>query len=715
MHLKQETNSNLIILVLSRRDAFESREAIRNTWAFGETNVFFLVGEEYCSYPPEGRMSGACQSNGEPVSAESLEKHRLEEEQKTADLRKEPYVVLLPSIIDNEDLPTKIRKAYKWALDNTNANWIVHVFDDSFVRVQSLKTYIVNIHNNLTLVGPEELNCNVLSKVQLKVDPCLANCSLTERNILYHTSFSLGSASLIVSRSVVKYLLKTTENAEHHHLDRKFIELCINAPLIKQNITWTNSDVIAKNGNCFDQSKLIIHNVSSQEMNLCNKYPQDRHKVYDINGEHQIKDRNVKLEMPQKYLSSYRFDLIIKSVYAYLYSKHGFVPRTIQDAYREHIRLCNNFLKNDTTTIADFVNAFHETINEIQKHPFVLIHGRSPVYPGGYPGDDTHRIAAAIALSKKVTVGYLDQNISYSWNYFLESGYSIALMENVLLEWMNIQRKLVNLTKKVFILNLLADKTKFNDKGYDIFKRKCSLDKGILYEKSINVNRHGLIQILRHMYGSTPWIYNRTHVQLEQMTSANQNIHLIFFFGVSHSLRKACKDSLRKLYYPSTENYVIYKSCIHIPDFEDQHLIIAEMVLNRNSLDFLNNAKNGPECQLLAEDIANIYNATRVREMPQVYPSRLDIIIDLDFVLHLFGFGNKISAELIFLFDNERNIFESKNQMNNMIYNFRKKSISAEHFVDQHLNENIKNKWDLFYDPANYGFCYGLKFLSLKR
>ena len=53
-----------------------------------------------------------------------------------------------------------------------------------------------------------------------------------------------------------------------------------------------------------------------------------------------------------------------------------------------HVR---SSLKNDTTTIADFVNAFHETINEIQKHPFVLIHGRSPVYPEGYPGDDTHR------------------------------------------------------------------------------------------------------------------------------------------------------------------------------------------------------------------------------------------------------------------------------------------------------------------------------------
>ena len=695
----------LIVLVLSRRDAFQSRETIRNTWSRGQTNIFFMVGEKYCIYPPEERVPGACQFNGYSVSTDNQENYRLKEELKTARLRKESQVVLLSSVIDNENLSEKLREAYKWALSYSNASWIVHVFDDSFVRVQLLKSWLVKMQINQTIIGPGEPKC--ISKDQL-----------FKINIFPNTSFSLASDSLMVSKSVAKYLLEDTESAEYDRLDRKFSELCFYAPLLKPIFTWTNSDIITKNGNCFNISKLIIsHGISDEETYSCYAYPESEHTFNNIKGKGHHNDyRKVSLEMPEKYITSNRFDIIIKSVYAYFYSRHGFVPQKILDAYIELIRVCKTLVENEKTSIYEVVNGFHETIESNQNNEFVLIQGRAFVYPCGYPGDDTHRIAAAIALSKDVNVGYKDQNLSFSWSFLLERGYSIDLLENVLLEWMNIQRELSNVREKILILTIFANKTTFNDQGYQIFKKKCSLDKGIVYEKSLNVNRQGLTQLIRHMYGSISWIQTRINVQVSQMTSPKQTLNFIFFFAKSAGPRRSCKARMRELYYPPTENSFIFKSTLHIPDYVDQQSMIAEMILNKNSVEFLNYADNGQDCQLVAEDIAQYYNTSEARDLPQIYPSRDDVMIDLDFVLHMFNLSHHKSVELLFLSDRERKYQTIQQQIKSIKYNLQKDIFSARSSRRGHnLNQNVTSIREFFYDPVNYGFCYGIKFVSLKQ
>ena len=58
--LAQARTLKTIIIVLSRREAFEERQVIRDTWAMGHTNVFFIVGKP-CEIPLEYRKPWVCE------------------------------------------------------------------------------------------------------------------------------------------------------------------------------------------------------------------------------------------------------------------------------------------------------------------------------------------------------------------------------------------------------------------------------------------------------------------------------------------------------------------------------------------------------------------------------------------------------------------------------------------------------------------------------
>ena len=41
--------------------------------------------------------------------------------------------------------------------------------------------------------------------------------------------------------------------------------------------------------------------------------------------------------------------------------------------------------------------------------------------------------------------------------------------------------------------------------------------------------------------------------------------------------------------------------------------------------------------------------------------------------------------------------------------------LSKRAWGEDHLSQIVKTKWDIFYDPSNHGFCYGIKLASLKQ
>ena len=51
------SDNNVVVLVMSVRNAVERRKAIRETWARGHLDVFFMVGDRVCDIPPSYRTT----------------------------------------------------------------------------------------------------------------------------------------------------------------------------------------------------------------------------------------------------------------------------------------------------------------------------------------------------------------------------------------------------------------------------------------------------------------------------------------------------------------------------------------------------------------------------------------------------------------------------------------------------------------------------------
>ena len=689
--------ATLIILVFSRRDALSNRDTIRQTWSCSHKNVFFMVGEYYCPYPPEQRVAGICRSNDKHVLAERLQKYQREEEEKTACLRRESHVVLLPEDDEDEHLTKKVIEAYKWVLKNTTAGWILIVYDDSFVRVKMFEEYLnkKHVHSDYVVIRSGSLS---------------SYDKLSERNdhVKY---FQLGSLGFAVSRVVVKSVVENTGPLIEYPSGNRLVSSLANNSSLKHKIEWRNSGHISNNGNCRDNSNLVVsRNVSASAMHLCFRQLQETcylHK-HEENRQNKIV-QNIISERPANYLLSSRFDLIIKTVYAYFYSRNRLVPEIFRNAYAEHIRVWNNFKEDKKRNKSDFITGFHDTINSIQKNGFISDHNMIPVDKRGFPFNGAHRIAASIVLSTNATFRHLDSIFDAYWNYryFIDKGLGMNLMDPVMLEWMNIQRRMPGLTKTVFILSLFSNNSQHDEAVFKIIKEKCSKDHDILYQRAVDVTRHGMKQLVRHMYGNQTWIDIKTEQLISKITLSTYKVSFVFFFGKSVQELNECKFEIRKLY-----NDEIFKSTVHITDNPEESLVLAEMILNPNSVEFLNNAKNGNKCQTIANELAVRSIISPVKTLPAIYIGRIDLMIGWDSVLHLFGLRNGSGVDILFLFEADMNILGERNGMRIYTYAFEENNVSAWQVWRYHLSESVKTKWDLFYDPANYGFCYGIKFLS---
>lgn len=432
---------------------------------------------------------------------------------------------------------------------------------------------------------------------------------------------------------------------------------------------------------------------------------------------------------PGNHLYWDRFDLIVKMVYAYFYSLHKHVPEIFEYSYTEHIRVWNKFHEScagsvrwwsdantpckDKTTKSDFISAFQKTIENIQLNGFMSNMSKISVDKTGWPLTGAHRVSAAIVLSKNTTFRYFNNKRKHNWNYlfFKHRGLANNLTNFVMLEWMRIQLALPKLMSKVYMLSLCSNNSVKDERMRDIVKAKCSKDNGILYEQNVTVNKHGMSQLITHMYGKQPWLKAKVNEMLSLFETSTYTVRFLFFYGQDQDELKQCKNDVRKLY-----NHKIFKLSAHIPDTPDESLILAEMILNPSSVQFLNYAEKGDDCDRIAGEVARRALLNPVKTLPGIYVGRDDLMIDSGSVLHLFNLRERTDVDVLFLHDIDKRILGTQKDIRIEAHAFKTNAISpGRAWGEDHFGERVKTKWDLFYDPNNYGFCYGIKFVSLEQ
>ena len=697
--VKQTKPDNLGIIVLSRRDAFDNRESIRNTWSSNHTNVYFMVGEQVCPYPHDACVPGTCQLSNKPVSQSRLEQFQLEEEMKTRSIRNEAQVIMLPVVDATKCLSVKVIEAYKWALINLDYKWILNVFDDSYVRIDLLEEYLLNVQSGVAIIGPEALKWNEFPE------------GLEENNNI--KTLPLVSTPFIISRTIAIYSFGN-EDIKHKTLDKSFGETLDKLLHTKHMQDLEQSFKLTESGDCLNKSILVFgHGVLQRTMALCHKKDVAKKDPDSTNQEIKVPVKSFVFQPPTNFLIASRFDIIVKIIYAYFYLKNDkIVPQIFQDAYTEHLLVWNHFQEDKKNSQTDFIYAFHRVIESIKANGFVSEYGRIPVYANGFPVNGAHRIAAAVALSENVTFEQSQkQPNQWDYSYFLSLGFKLELADAVMMQWMALQRTLSISNKMVFILSVFSTKAELTDKMYQIVKNKCSLDNDILYERTINLNRLGIEQLIRHLYGNQNWIETKIKQMVSKVTSTTLKIRFIFFFGKPLADLNDCKLQIRHLY-----NENDFKSAAHITDSAKESLILAEMILNPNSVEFLNYGKNGRDCQVIAKELASRLGISQVSTMPGIYIGREDFMVDSGSVLNLFDLRKRTDVDILFLNEIDKSILGRSKTMNIEAHAFKENAISSGRaWGEDHFSQLVKTKWDLFYDPRNYGFCYGIKFVSLKQ
>lgn len=439
---------------------------------------------------------------------------------------------------------------------------------------------------------------------------------------------------------------------------------------------------------------------------------------------------NIKYENPSIYLQSGRFDVIVKMVYAYFYVHKRELPESIREAYIDHLRVWNHFKEycssirkhwfdskipcKNKRNQTDFITSFHKTIDMIKENGFDASISKIPLDNTGFLMNGAHRISAAVILSQNVSFEHHNytQN-SYYWDYkfFRSRGMQHGNLNMVVLEWMRIQMTLPSLKTFVSIVSVLSKNVNKDKVMRNIVKNQCSKDNNILYEVGINFTRTGVQQLFTHMYGEQPWI----NTQVKEMTSKfNSTFRVEFFFVYSRGTKQLvkCQNQIRKLY-----NDKIYNSTAHVLNTVEANLILAEMILNPNSIQFMNFAKNASKCNLIASEISKRLPNKPRQTLPGIFVGSDDVMLDTTTVFGLFGVRTQIPVQLIFLHGFKKELIGKKRGFDVGARAFVNNSISDARDNNGdiiHINKTI-NKLNLFYDPTNFGYCYGIKFISLKR
>ena len=448
-----------------------------------------------------------------------------------------------------------------------------------------------------------------------------------------------------------------------------------------------------------------------------------------LSPEFHMQPINSSMNIPGDHLNFLRFDVIVKLVYAYYYSKHNFVPDIFTHAYREHLQVWNKFKEScknthpqwfdasvpckNKTSENDFVSSFHNTIDSIREYGFEPNTSQIPTDVNGVILNGAHRLAAATILSQNATFQYFNTSTLNKWSYlyFEEKGLQKNISDLVMLEWMKLQLNLPQVASKVFILSVFSDSRNKDDSVRKIVSQKCSKDNGILYEKTISVNELGMGQLVRHMYGNQDWLPGKIQEMVSLFKRSEFTVVFIFFFGKSLDEIKECKYEVRKLY-----NHRSFKSSAHIPDSPEESLILAEMILNPNSVQFLNYGKNGLDCFGIATELAKRSSLKPVPTLPGLYIGREDLMFDSGSVMHLFNLRKRTDVDILFLHDIDKTVLGNKNGFNVEAHAFKENAINpGRPWGEDHFSETVKSKWDLFYNARNFGFCYGIKFVSLDQ
>ena len=271
-------NSSVVYIVLSRRyGGLERRNAIRETWARGKKNVYFVIGQD-CRIHPKYRDKDeggneACKLSNEVIRQQEYldlnKEHHLNINDTDVEIEKEMETygdLLITDVVDiYRTLPLKIKAAYTFVDKNLpSVEWIVKVDDDFFVQVDRFSKYLSQGFDSKQAIVVGGL---IMNEQKAHLQGKWKEVPQFPQGGLY-PPFPLGSYGHAVSRPVASWIAQNQDILLNYQGEDASLGIWLE---LKKDVKIKSaSEVMSNDGKCEDLNMLVVgHNIDQNKMREC--------------------------------------------------------------------------------------------------------------------------------------------------------------------------------------------------------------------------------------------------------------------------------------------------------------------------------------------------------------------------------------------------------------------------------------------------------------
>lgn len=329
----------------------------------------------------------------------------------------------------------------------------------------------------------------------------------------------------------------------------------------------------------------------------------------------------------------------------------------------------------------DYLIKFDEILESIKTKGFVDEFGFLPVGFNNVLIDGAHRLAASLLYGHSVRVLKFDfVSPKYDYKYFLTRGLPIEVADSMALEFCRLSPNMV--IAVVFPVAL----------GKDDEIRRILNDYGrVAYTTQIVFSEIGRYNLIRQLYRGESWIGSDGEVTpglYRHVTGRFSGKSPVKFYFILKNNTTDIRDAKGRI----RELFGLQNDSIHINDTHEETVRIAEQTLVPNSVHFLNHAQ-----PWLRKNFLDLFKEYK----KQIEIQNLDkekYCVDSGSVLAAYGLRD--TNDLDYLHLGPKMILAPDAKI-------------SEHNGELHYHETSIG--DILFDPNNYFYYDGMKFISLNQ
>jgi hypothetical protein len=321
-------------------------------------------------------------------------------------------------------------------------------------------------------------------------------------------------------------------------------------------------------------------------------------------------------------------------------------------------------------SLEDYYKKYRELFESIKNNGFdesrPLPHGKHGIVNG------SHRVAITSVLNQNISITHTnDLDQKYDFNFLNRIGLNDIYKDAMVSEFLQIHKNI-----RVYCLFGLPEK--IIREIYDFVARKRKL----IYYKHVQLSQTGQRRLMKILYGRNTWWKNELMETLsyERFTKSFDSAVFIFMESKTIDEEILFKKTVREKFL----NGLLHKK-VHSSDTTEETADISEVVLNNNSVHYLNVAPLDAENSVLDKIDKELRNSEIDLK---------DIVIDGSLILEMYGLRKAIDLD----FTVTENLW---------MHGGSKKSHNHEY--DLQFMKPI----DLSQDPRCHFFHNNLKFMSL--